>query len=114
MSKKEEYGLEFNKLTSNGVTIHGCVRKNGIVDQNNDLQFLNYLDISGTEFLLREVNSYLNTRPNPNWTTYESMVLEHIELYIEYPNFRIDNGPYVFPLSDIRDLLQEWLDFLNT
>ena len=39
MSKKEEYGLEFNKLTSNGVTIHGCVRKNGIVDQNNDLQF---------------------------------------------------------------------------
>lgn len=114
MSKKEQYGLDFNKLTANGVTKYGCVRINGIVDQNNDLQFLNYLDISGTEFLLREINSYLNTTPDPSWTTYESMVLEHIELYIEYPNFRIDERPYTFPLIDIRDLLLEWLDFLQS
>ena len=44
MSKREQYGLEFNKSTTNGRTIYGCVRKNGIVGQYNDLQFLNYLD----------------------------------------------------------------------
>ncbi|GAA5097741.1 hypothetical protein GCM10023210_33080 [Chryseobacterium ginsengisoli] len=41
------------------------------------------------------------------------MVLEHIELDIEYPNFRIEKKPYTFPLTDIKDLLQEWLDFLD-
>jgi len=89
MSKKEQYGLEFLKITENGITNHNCHRVDGIVDQNNDMQFLSDLDISSTKFLLREVNSYLNRSPNSNWTTYESMVLEHIELKIEYPNFRI-------------------------
>lgn len=114
MSKKELYGLEFNKLTNNGKTKYGCIRKDGIVDQKNTLQFINNLDIKKTEFLLREVNSYLNATPDPSWTVYESMVLEHIELHIEYPNFRIDERPYTFPLSDIRDLLQEWLAFLQS
>jgi len=114
MGIKEQYGLEFNKLTINGVKSYSCIRKDGIVDQNNDLQFLNYLDVFSTEFLLREINSYLDTTPDPNWTTYESMVLEHIELYIEYPSFRIDDRPYTFPLVDIRYLLEEWLTFLKS
>jgi hypothetical protein len=114
MSKKEQYGLEFIKITANGKTGYNCRRINGIVDINNDLQFMSDLDISGTEFLLREINSYLDATPDPNWTIYESMVLEHIELQIEYPNFRIDDRPYTFPLVDIRDLLQEWLEFLKT
>lgn len=114
MNKKEQYVLEFNKSTTNGRTIYGCVRKNGIVDQYNDLQFLNYLDIKGTEFLLREINAYLNSTPNPNWEKDECMVLEHIKLSIEYPNLRIDERSDTFPLADIRDLLQEWLSFLQT
>ena len=114
MSKKEQYGLEFYKINPNSNTSHNCRRINGIVDQNNSLLFITNLNIKKTEFLLREINSYLNVTPNPNWTTYESMVLEHIELHIEYPNFRIDERPYTFPLSDIRDLLQEWLAFLQT
>ncbi|WP_415060694.1 hypothetical protein [Flavobacterium sp.] len=114
MSKKDQYGLEFYKINPNNNKTHNCRRKNGIVDQNNDLQFLNDLDVSKTEFLLREINSYFNTTPDPNWTTYESMVLEHIELSIEYPNFRIGERPYTFLLTDIRDLLQEWLVFLQS
>lgn len=114
MSKKEQYGLEFYKINPNSNTSHNCRRINGIVDQNNCLQFISDLDVSRTEFLLREINSYFNTTPDPNWTTYESMVLEHIELSIEYPNFRIDERPYTFPLIDIRDLLVEWLEFLQS
>lgn len=113
MTKREQYGLEFNKLTINGATGYNCFRKNGIVDQNNDLQFLSYLDLSRTEFLLREVNAFLNNATYPDETVYESMVLEHIELDIEYPNFRIEKKPHTFPLADIKDLLQEWLDFLD-
>lgn len=114
MSKKEQYGLEFNKSTTNGVTRYGCIMKNGIVDQYKVLQFITFLDIEKTEFLLRDINAYLNTTPNPNWEKDECMVLEDIPLSIEYPNFRIYEEPFTFPLTDIRDLLQEWLAFLQT
>lgn len=113
MTKREEYGLEFYKLSSDVATAYNCRRMDGIVDQNNDLQFLSYLDRASTEFLLREVNAFLNTN-EPDRSIYESMVLEHFDLDIEYPEFRINKMPYTFFLADIKDLLEEWLDFLNT
>ncbi len=112
MTKREQCGLEFYKLTSDGATGYNCRRKNGIIDQNNSLQFLSYLDRVGTEFLLREVNAFLNTDESER-SIYKSMVLEHMDLDIEYPDFRIDKFPDTFPLADIEDLLQEWLDFLQ-
>ncbi len=112
MTKKEQYGLEFYKLSFNGAISYHCRRKDGIVDRNNSLQFLSYLDHARTELLLREVSAILNT-DNPDQSVYESMVLEHIDLDIEYPEFRIDKMPYAFPLTDIKDLLQEWFDFLK-
>jgi len=112
MTKREQYGLEFYKLSSDGITGYNCRRKDGIVDRNNSLQFLSYLDRAGTEFLLREVSAILNT-DNPDKSVYESMVLEHMDLDIEYLDFRIDKLPYTFPLADIKDLLEEWLDFLK-
>lgn len=113
MSKKDEYGLEFLRISTNGKIGYSCRRKNGIVDQNNLLQFLSSLDVKDAEFLLKEINSYLNNSPNPAWTTYHSMVLEHIDLQIDYPNLVVDEQPYTFPLVDIRDLLEEWIDFIN-
>lgn len=113
MTKREQYGLEFYKLSSDGITGYNCRRKDGIVDRNNSLQFLSYLDRAGTEFLLREVNAFLSTDESER-SIYKSMVLKHVDLDIEYPDFRIDKLPYTFPLADIKDLLEEWLDFLNT
>ncbi|WP_131707592.1 hypothetical protein [Chryseobacterium angstadtii] len=114
MSKKDQYGLEFLKVTTNGEIGFQCIWKNGIVDENNLLLFLNYLNISRTEFLLQEVNYYLNTVPDPDWEPYDSLVLEHIDLQINYPEFIIDGQPATFPVADIRDLLQEWLGFLQS
>lgn len=113
MSKKDEYGLKFIKISSNG-NIGYCVRKNDIVDKNNLLQFLSYLNLSSTELLLREINYYLTSSSNVNLEVYDSMALEHIDLQISYPNFIIDGQPDTFPLVDVRDLLQEWLVFLQT
>lgn len=114
MNKKDKYGLEFIKLKNSGLVGYNCIRKNHIVDKNNLLQFLTYLDESATQFLLREVNFYLNCVPDLSWTPYDSMVLEHINLQIDYPNFIIDGQSYIFPLTDIRDLLYEWLTFLQS
>ncbi len=114
MSKKDEYGLGFVKITSNGNTGYNCIRKNGVVDQNNLLQFLSDLDILRTEFLLKEINDYLNDTPNHDWSSYDSLVLEHINLTLNYPDFIIDEQPHPFPLADIRDLLMEWLYFLRS
>lgn len=92
MTKIEQYGLEFYKISSDGIIGYNCRGKDGIVDRNNNLQFLSY---------------------DPDRSIYESMVLDHVELDIEYPDFRIDERPYTFPLADIKDLLKEWLDFLK-
>ncbi|WP_294245756.1 hypothetical protein [uncultured Chryseobacterium sp.] len=112
MTKREQYGLEFYKVSSDGTIGYHCLRKDGIIDQNNSLQFLSYLDRAGTEFLLREVVAFLNT-DDPDRSMYESMVSEHVDLDIEYPDFKIDKLPYTFPLADVKDLLQEWLNFLD-
>ncbi|SHF61890.1 hypothetical protein [Chryseobacterium sp. OV279] len=114
MSKKDQYGLEFLKVTAGGDAGYDCVRKNRIVDENNLLQFLRYLNISRTEFLLKEINFYLDDTPDPVWEPYDSMVLEHMDLQIAYPDFIIDGQSTAFPLADIRDLLQEWLEFLQS
>ena len=114
MSKKDHYGLEFLKVIADGNVGYNCIRKDGIVDENNLLQFLSYLDKSGTELLLKEISHYLNDTENLDYATYESMVLEHIDLKIEYPYLVIDGQPKVFPLTDIRDLLQEWFLFLQS
>ncbi|PQA91177.1 hypothetical protein B0A69_18145 [Chryseobacterium shigense] len=114
MNTKDQYGLEFLKVTAGENVGHQCIRKDGMVDENNLLQFLNYLNISRTEFLLKEINDYLNTTPDTAWMSYDSMVLEHIDLKMDYPEFIIDEQPNAFPLSDIRDLLKEWLMFLHS
>ncbi|KAA0128583.1 hypothetical protein FY557_08370 [Chryseobacterium sp. SN22] len=112
MTKREQYGLEFYKISSDGIIGYNCRRKDWIVDQNNSLQFLSYLDRAGTEFLLWEINAFLNA-DDLDRSIYESMILDHVELDIEYTDFRIDERPYTFPLADIKDLLKEWLDFLK-
>jgi hypothetical protein len=114
MTKKEKYGLEFMKLSNNGVIGYNCIREKHIVDKNNLLQFLTYLDESATQLLLREVNSHLSGVPDLSWTPYDSMALEHIDLQVDYPNFIIDGQPDTFPFTDIRDLLEEWLTFLQS
>ncbi|KFE97581.1 hypothetical protein [Chryseobacterium luteum] len=114
MSKKDKYGLKFLKLTTDGNVGYNCIRKDGIVDKNNLLQFLSYLNISLTEFLLKEINDYIHNTKAPDYTPYDSMVLEHMDLKIHYPEFIIDDQPDTFPLADIRDLLQEWLVFLKS
>lgn len=114
MSKKDQYGLEFLKVTAGGDAGYNCIRKNRIIDENNLLQFLCYLNISGTECLLKEINYFLDHTSHPASEPYDSMVLEHIDLQIAYPDFIIDGQPTAFPLADIRDLLQEWLEFLQS
>ncbi|GEM_PF-2135968 len=111
MSKKDKYGLTFLKVTADGNIGYNCIRKDGIVDGNNLLQFLNYLNKPGTVLLMKEINHYLE---NPDYVPYAPMVLEHIDLRIEYPYLIIDSQPNPFPLADIRDLLQEWLVFLQS
>lgn len=113
MSKKNDYGLEFVKISNKEKIGYNCIRKDGIVDKNNLLQFLSFLDQEGTKFLLHEINGYLTNIPNPIWTPYHSMVLEHVDLQIDYPNFIIDEQPYLFPLIDIKELLYEWLEFIS-
>lgn len=106
--------MEFLKVSADGNIGHTCIRKDGIVDKNNLLQFLNYLNISRTRHLLKEINHYLENTETPDNTPYDSMVLEHIDLKIHYPEFIIDEQPGTFPLADIRDLLMEWLVFLQS
>lgn len=113
MTKRDEFGLKFFKIFSDGEVGYNCIRENGITDENSLLQFVNYLDIESTEFILQEINFYLDNSPNTNWTPYESMVLDQVDLVIDYPYLIIDEQPHIFSLSDIKLLLEEWIEFLQ-
>jgi len=110
MSKKEQYGLEFIKMTANGISGYNCLRVNGIIDSNNSLQFLNFLDLEDTQRMIAEIDSHLNG----NQLGLNVQFFEHIELEFIGNHLKIDERTYTFPLIDIRDLLLEWLEFLQS
>lgn len=60
--------------------------------------------------MITEINSHLNG----SQIGLNVQFFEHIELDFVGDQLRIDERPDTFPLIDIRDLLQEWLAFLQT
>ena len=109
---KEQYGLEFIKINnSNGEIKNYCRRKDGIVDQYNELQFLSRLNVNSTIFLKNEIERVINN--NSAFFDYvQPAKCDDIELIIDFPNFNI-NDMLILPLTDIKTLLEEWLDFIS-
>ncbi len=110
MSKKEQYGLEFIRMSVNGISGCNCLRINGIVDQNNSLQFLSFLNLEDAQRLIAEIDSHLNGVQ----IGLNIQFFEHIELEFIGAHLKIDQRPYTFPLIDIRNLLLEWIEFLQS
>lgn len=61
MAMREQYGLEFIKINNSNSEIKNyCRRKDGIVDMNNELQFISRLNISSTIHLIDTIDRVIN------------------------------------------------------
>ena len=110
MSKKDQYGLDFLKITSGDTIGYNCIRKDGIVDNNNLLQFISYLNVSDTQKLIDQIEAKLDNRQS----TLNVQFFDHIDLDFQDSQLVIDSQPHTFPLADIKELLEEWLVFLQS
>ncbi len=112
MTKKEYYGLEFIKLNQNGKNVYYCRRKDGIVDNYSELQFINRLSVVSTQFLIGDIaDTVVSQNAIRDYT--QPGGCDHIDLEIAYPNFIIDEI-LSLPLVDMKALLEEWLLFLQS
>lgn len=112
MTKKEEFGLDFNKIFVNGQYVFECRRKDGIVDDYNYLQFISCLDIESTQFLLGDITDTIVSQNPVREYTQPSGLCDDIDLELAYPNFIIEDL-FSIPLVDMKILLEEWLDFIQ-
>jgi hypothetical protein len=115
MTKREEFGLTFEKKVVEG-NVHFSCKRHGIVNDLNYLQFLTFLTIGETDDLIDEINLAQtggNYNENPTSDGYA-----HYHLRISDTIFKVGNypgGPSIsVSLEDIKQLLMEWKEFIES
>ena len=111
MTKREQYGLSFiNWVNPIDKTVNKvCKREN--VNTYSELQIISRLSIHEIQSLLQNIQNAIKGEYYEE--IYSSERTDDTSVEIHPPNVII-NEIYSIPLIDIRDLLQEWLAFINT
>ena len=109
MTKREQYGLSFYKIiTSNGNIRHLC--KTDRTDAYSNLIVIRFLNSIEAQGLIDEITRALAGEFFEPFFTSDGVESEDIDLV--YPNV-IVNGTSV-SMQDMKDLLLEWLSFINS
>ena len=110
MSLKEKYGIVFYSQIISGVKYNTC----NVTDSNYyNLSFISCFDSTETSQMIGDLNNCITYQYNIS-DTYESDSIENIHIIeYQYPNMLIDNIVTI-PMTDLKELLQEWLTYLNS
>ena len=111
MSRREQYMLTFQKWRNpdDGEIVNLC--RKAVVDNYSFLQIIE-------DFSIAEIHSLINNIENAqNGLQYNDLFLagrvdEDLDVMIAPPNFLI-GATCSLPLQHMKELLQEWLDFIN-
>ena len=108
LTKREEYNLEFyNVLNPNNNSINHICKSNSD-DSLIQLQFMDQLKKVEIEYLIDEITNAQNGE------YYEDIpLLDLVSIEFNYPDAVIEND-LVISMDDLKDLLLEWLDFMNS
>ena len=108
MTKREEYNLEFyNVLNPNNNSINHICKSNSD-DSLIHLQFMDQLKKVEIEYLIDEIKNAQNGE------YYEDIpLLDLVSIKFNYPDAVIEND-LVISMYVLKDLLLEWLDFMNS
>lgn len=112
MSKSEEYNLMFYKKIIDGVKYNICVQKVPDGDENSVLTFLDCLSFFECESFIRDLEICINNNENIDEGFFSGSI-EHIKITYDYPNINID-GILIISMQDMKALLLEWKDFINS
>ncbi len=109
MSKREQYGITFYQtITSDGNNGYLCRKDN--INQHSHLTIICRLNISETESLINNINNAISGKYYEQFFSSDNIESETVEL--SYPNVII-NGNLIIPMQDLKELLQEWLNFIS-
>lgn len=110
MSVREKYDILFMRKIVNGKIFNHCSAKvpGG---SNSVLFFLTRFDKKDASDLLEELVIRINLGYNTN-DSYESDLVEHMDIIFQYPNIDID-GVLLMPMQDMKGLLEEWISFIT-
>jgi hypothetical protein len=108
MTKQEQYGLTFYNWVSpeNGNRRPMC--RQDVIDDFSFLQVINYFSINETKFLIEELEKAINGEQYDNYPSSQSF--DDLWMELHYPNVHIFETD-VIPMTDFKELLEEWLSF---
>jgi hypothetical protein len=111
MTKREQYGLSFYKWkdAKSGNIYSWCKREE--VGSFSSLQILNRLDSKDSEFLIGEIIKVEQGLYYDNLPTSDSF--EDILIEYSFPHVTIDQI-LTIPMTDFKELLEEWIIFIKS
>jgi hypothetical protein len=112
MSKREEYGLLFNKVRIDNGELLNTVSQRTPGGKNSVLLFIRRLDVVDCRSFIYDLNGCIASEANID-DCYCSDTVEDMVIQYWYPNVNVDDV-LIIPMTDMRGLLQEWLEFIST
>ena len=111
MSKRTQYGLEFYNRSINSRKINICQLKTQDGGNNSLLSFMTHLSINDCQNFIADLTGCLAGHTNVD-EGFLSDSVEDINISYNYPNVIIEDI-LIIPMQDLKDLLQEWLEFIS-
>ncbi len=111
MTKREQYGLIFEKRDIKGIGIFYSAEQKIPGDDYSVLTYIDRLSVPEVEGFIEDLNISLNQGSNYD-DGYSSNSIEDISIMYDYPNVNIEDI-LIISMVDMRDLLIEWLDFIT-
>jgi hypothetical protein len=113
MTKREQYGLIFNKrdVFPNRISHFIEARE---VGPYSFLTFINALDKDGLTDFIDDLNRCLESKENVDEGFFSDRVEHMGAILYKYPNVVINDLVILtIPMEDMRALLQEWVEFIS-
>lgn len=111
MSKREQYGLLFNKIKLSNGEIAVVITEKTSGGDNSVLTFMRGLSRPECESFINDLNNGINDHGNVDEGFFSDSV-EHMSILYQYPNINIDDV-LIIPMQEMKSLLEEWLLFIS-
>lgn len=112
MTKREKHNLKFYKINDPFGNIDYFCNREGTVNSFNILTILQQLDPISTQGLIDEIQKVYQARLTEQSFSTDGVEEDYIKL--DYPNVVFGENDLVIPMMEMKDLLIEWLMFLNS
>lgn len=111
MSRRQEYNLNFNKVNSSVFSpLFICIGNENTAGSLELASLLRSISDKESDGLLEEVNLALTGGDYEEYYSPDGSAVDTIK--ITPPN-AIYNDYYTISLFDLKELLEEWIDFIN-